>query len=155
MKAEIFNWKNKFNSIKLKLDKANEKKKTLKTYVKDKVENLVELEETLAHSNEIILEISNRYESENFMREKQEMQYQKDLESIINTLGSMRTYNNDTIKPDSIVEYINKSIKDIQDENRAVHNLKNENECLQKTIADYERIKEENYSLKLTIKELK
>ena len=128
--AEIFNWKNKFNDINFKFEKSQDKKKLLKQYLKEKVESLLEAEQSLDNANEAINDLSNKYELLNSDKDKLEDHYQKEFGTIVNTLSSMKVYDKDTIESDSLMEVIHRSLNEIQSENRQVKSLKLENSRL-------------------------
>ena len=146
--AEVFNWKQKFNELKAKFEKSVQKKKLLKQYLKEKVEALVTAEDSLAHSNEVIQELNQRYETINVDKDRIEDYYRKEFENIVETLSSMKVYDQDTIESDSLLDVINRSLRDIKEENRSLKLVKQENERLLKIENDY-------YSLKHTYKNLK
>jgi len=152
--AEIFNWKNKFNDLKYKYDKGQEKKKMLKQYLKEKVESLVEAEESLSNANDIIQDLSSKNEKLSLDQGEIENYYQKDFETIVNTLSSMKVYDQDTIESDSLIEVINRSLKEIQEENKEVKILKQKNLRLLEIEQKYDILKQEFYTLNLKLKEV-
>jgi hypothetical protein len=107
----------------------------------------------LALANETIMDLSNRYETVNVDKDRIVHQYHKERETILNSLGSMRVNYKDNIQSDSHMEVINRSLREIKDENMTVQNLRNENERLLKTVEDHDQLKQDNYSYKLKIKD--
>jgi len=146
--AEIFNWKQKFGDVKLKFEKAQEKKKLLKKYLKEKVEALVQVEEGLLCSNEMINKLSDKNETIHIDRDRLEDQYHKELESIVTTLSSIKTYDEDTIQSESLIEVINRSILELKEENISLCHVKNENSRLQSIENEYLKLKQDHYMLK-------
>ena len=86
--------------------------------MKEKVESLLDAEESLGNANEVIQDLSQKYESVSEDREKMENHYQKDFETIVNTLSSLKVYERDTIDSSSLMEVIQRSLNEIKHENR-------------------------------------
>lgn len=153
--SEIFDWKQKYSDLRLKYEKSTEKKKLLKQHLKAKVEALVNTEEQLEYSHTIIQDISNKYETVNVDKDRLEEQFNKEFESIVNTLSSMKVYDQDTIESDSLLEIINRSLREIQDENRSLQKYRQENERLLNIEKAYEELKTKNEILRNEIKNLR
>lgn len=141
------------SSINLKNHRRN--KRLLKKYLKEKVESLVVAEENLEQSNNIIKDLSHKYESINVDRDNLEYHYNKEFETIVNSLSSVKMYDQKTIESDSLLDVINRSIREIQEENRALNSVKKENERLLKVETEYEKLKAEHAGLKIKHKNLK
>lgn len=73
----------------------------------------------------------------------------KEFESIVTTLSSMKVYDENLIKSDSLISIINRSIREIQDENRELSKLKGEHSELQRKLRDYDEIKQNFLKLQM------
>lgn len=61
----------------------------------------------------------------------------------------MRVYDENLIKSDSLITIINRSIREIQDENRELSKLKGEHAELRKKLSDYEQVKQSYMKLQM------
>ncbi|CAI2362032.1 unnamed protein product [Moneuplotes crassus] len=153
--AEVFNLKNNFNDLRYKYEKSQDKKKLLKQYLKDKVESLIEAEDSLANANDIIQDLSQKCEDANYDRDKIEQTYHKDFENIVDTLTSMKVYDKDTIESDSLMEVISRSLQEIKAENKMVRQLKADNLKLPQYRREIEKLKAQNRALEVKIQDIK
>lgn len=130
-------------------------KKLLKQYLKDKVESLIEAEDSLANANEIIQDLSRKCEDANYDRDKMEQTYHKDFENIVDTLSSMKVYDKDTIDSESLMDVINRSLQEIKSENKKVKLLKSENLKIPQYRREIEKLKVQNRALEVQVQDLK
>lgn len=132
----------------MKLEKSQEKKRLLKKFLKEKIEYLCQTEEKLEYSHNLINELNKNNETMISDKDRIEEYYNRELESIVNTLSSMKVYEEETIQSESLINLINRSIMDIKEENRAAQAIKNANVRLSKLVEDYEKLKTEHSILK-------
>lgn len=127
---------------------ARKNKKLLKEYLKDKVECLVSAEENLAYSNEIIQDLTHKYDTINYEKDRLENEYKMQFENIVSTLSSLKVYDRDTIESDSLLEIINRSLREIKQENDKYHSIKADYERLLKVQTENDELKQKFYKLK-------
>ena len=123
----------------------------LKNYLRDKVESLVSVEENLSYSNDIINDLSLRCENANNDKDRLEKHYRDQFENIVDTLSSIKVYDKDTIQSDSLIDIINRSIREIKHDNQTLKKdlemyiglndqLKTENERLNRKAFEHESL---------------